>query len=379
MVLLTLGVAGCSEGEPDAPVPFGPPGTWAALGTPEGPVLNLTLASPSELYVAAGAAGLFHLDVSEPGRAFEPLGLANDVAEPSVGVEDVDVRGDVLLAVSTASLDLGEGPIPAGVFRSEDRGRTWARSDAGMAGPAFPASPAFRVARSPADPDVVVTGHGPAFRSADGGRTWELAYPDQLGTTSLFFGVVWHPTRPDEVWAFGETNRFQPYLLRSTDGGREWTLYSGLSELLVYRDNAFGAMAFAPDGPATVWLGGQGAVFVSAEGGLDWIRPEPLEALFYADARFDPCRGLAPHPERPGVLFASCGPAVFLAEGGAVHRLPSPNDGVVSALRYDPSADALYLGAADGVFRLAAPLRAPREPYDPAGWTASASSPRVSF
>jgi photosystem II stability/assembly factor-like uncharacterized protein len=367
VALILLSLVACDTEEEEA-VPFSGPGEWAVLGSTGSPPLNLTL-DGSELYVSAGAGGLFRLDVSAPGHDFERLGLANNAFGPYHGVSDVSVGG-VILAATTAQIDQGDGTA-AGLFRSADGGKTWTRSDAGMYGPDFTASPTYRLARSPHDPDIVIAGRGAAFRSGNGGQTWTLAYPDRLDVQALFFGVTWHPTRPDEVWAFGETNRFQPYLLRSTDGGGTWVSYSGLDELIVYRDNAFLSLAFAPSDPNTVWLGGQGAVFISEEGGLDWIRPEPMEPAFFAKDRFDHCRSVVPYPNRVGTAFALCGATVFFVEdeGARVYEVASPNEFVGHALLYDAGKDALYLAADDGVLRLQDPLAAPREPYDPRGWT----------
>ena len=355
-----LALAGCDTG----PEPFSADGEWAALGDPGGPPVRLALADGT-LYVALGQAGLARLDVAEPGRAFEPLGFAvadpDDRADRTHGVLGLDARGRTVLLTTTALVDLGDGAPPASLFRSDDGGDTWTRSDGGIRRTGEFAGRGVQltaVARSPHDPEVVLAGAGSMYRSTDGGRTWEIAEGDQHGVYVFGFGLAWDPGRPGVAWAYGQGNRFEPFVRRSGDGGRTWT-----TDRYPLGNGTPNALAFSAARPGRAWAAA-GDVYVSDEGGHDWVlSPRVLPDTLFTVPKDVECEALAAHPS--GGVFAGCGRSVYLAEGGrAVSVVASPNGGEVYSLLYDADGDALYVGAADGVYRLQAPLRAPREPYD---------------
>ena len=342
--------------------PFSGDGEWAALGAPTATPYALDLDADT-LYVAAGHDGVFRADVSEPGRPFVPLGLDTEDTGGSGGVRDVDAHGGaVLAAASPRGLVFASGEAGAGVARSADGGRTWVRSDDGLRGDGREREVGTRidgVARSPGDPDVVVASK--SARSTDGGRTW-AALKELVASPR---GVVWSPGRAGEVWVFGSGVRFQAATARSADGGRTWSLSHVRNDPSEIDDLVVSAVD-----PDRVWAASVTVVFASDEGGADWERGDPARVLFRSQSRTDYCVALAGHSS--GAVFAACGPDVFVAGAGGdpavVERVPSPNGGDVSSLLYDAGSDALFVGAADGVYRLQAPLRAPRVAYDPKGW-----------
>lgn len=153
------------------------------------------------------------------------------------------------------------------IYRSPDGGDTWVKLDQGGA----PISDVGRtaLAASPADPDRVYASVARdsdnrllgIFRTTDAGRTWDDISPgtNHLGEQGWYNNVIAAcPTNPDIVLAGGVV------LLRSTDGGDNWT---NLGVAVVHVDQH--AIAWSPDG-ASVWVGNDGGWIRSTDQGATW-------------------------------------------------------------------------------------------------------------
>lgn len=122
---------------------------------------------------------------------------------------------------------------PSHVFRSDDRGATWTRtnfapvemtvqSPGRMLGP--------KMAVDPVNPDIVILGDsaGRLHRTADGGQTWATVDLSQVPAgpePAIAFAARSGPgaTATGEVFASTGANG----VYRSTDGGRSWTRTEG--------------------------------------------------------------------------------------------------------------------------------------------------------
>jgi photosystem II stability/assembly factor-like uncharacterized protein len=152
-----------------------------------------------------------------------------------------DVRGPTCEGwpIQDISVDRPTGRLYAGggspwfgptVFRSDDLGRTWSQSSAGLTygddGPKITA-----VWNVTAAHGTVWAGVGPAglFRSEDGGETWSHVegltnHPTRPGWQPgagglILHSIVPHPTDPDHLWiAISAVGTFE-----TTDGGKTWT------------------------------------------------------------------------------------------------------------------------------------------------------------
>jgi photosystem II stability/assembly factor-like uncharacterized protein len=172
-----------------------------------------------------------------------------------------------------------------GVYRTFDRGETWAPANRGLRAIFLPEGSQFpefgqcvhKVTRESADPDrMYLQNHGGVYRSDDGGDSW-TSIADGL-PSDFGFPVVAHPRTSGTVWLFpleGADGRFPIdgtcSVWRSRDAGGTWEeLHAGLPDGFfsgVMRD----AMCVDDGDPAGVYFGSRdGTVFASDDEGDSW-------------------------------------------------------------------------------------------------------------
>ncbi|MBP7867474.1 MAG: hypothetical protein KA419_16190 [Acidobacteria bacterium] len=152
---------------------------------------------------------------------------------------------------------------PIGVCRSSDGGVTWSETRLGenVQG-AYP----FDLAPAPSNPSVLylsamlVIGNSEhsarIFRSADGGATWEDVSGD-LPPENEFTGLAVDPGQPDTVYATGLRGTFA-----SNGGGGAWSAGQGPAPGY--------AVAVDPSNPAVVYVGSLGKCYRSPDRGQHW-------------------------------------------------------------------------------------------------------------
>ena len=118
-------------------------------------------------------------------------------------------------------------------------------------------------------------------RSVDGGGQWTSVWGDWRGIGYQAPLLYVSPHDPSVVFAGGESSIFQPYLVRSPDYGATWQRASGVS---AGGDNAVYTMIEHPDDPGRFLLGMEGRVLRSNDGGRNWtLAYEPPQYTYVFD------------------------------------------------------------------------------------------------
>lgn len=216
-------------------------------------------AEPAALFRSADGGGTWAAcaSVDEVPEPLEP-GSRTPTGEPRVRHVSLGARGLVLAAVEEGWL-----------LRSEDGGTTWARVRDGLD------RDCHSTALLPRKPDVVLAGTGAGvYRSDDRGRTF--AHSSDGLRHRYVTRVVTHPDRPDAVYAAasecgpaasaGRPEGAGGACYRSDDGGRTWCrLTGGLPEVM---RPAPTSAACDPGHPDSFYVGtDDGSVWLSEDGG----------------------------------------------------------------------------------------------------------------
>ncbi len=245
--------------------------------------LEPSLDDPDMLYAGVEDAALFRS--ADGGKEWQELpGLRGHDSGPSWQ------PGAGGMCLHTIILDPAEpgrmfaAISAAGVFRSDNAGKTWRPTNRGLRSEGIPDPDAevghcvHRLAMHPSRPGVLyMQKHWDVMRSDDAGESWD----DISGNLPSDFGfpIDVHAHEPDTIYVVpikSDSEHFPPEgklrVYRSRTGGNEWeALTKGLPQANCYVNVLRDAMAVDSLDSCGVYFGTTGGqVYVSADAGDTW-------------------------------------------------------------------------------------------------------------
>jgi photosystem II stability/assembly factor-like uncharacterized protein len=312
---------------------LGGPGSWSRLDL-NGIRVNVVAPDPNApnvLFAGTFGQGIFRSADGGQNWAQVNTGLGNLTVNDLL--IDPTNTNNILAATGRGSL---VGEPGSGIYRSTDRGGTWALAQATGA--------TFALALTSQSPNVVYAGGGPpVFKSTDGGATWSQSF--QSGTDIVnveIRGISVDPADPNILLAGGNTEGGQGQLFRSTNAGSSWDrVLAGQQAILDLRfvtDLRAGVIAF---------FGGLGGVLRSTDAGLTWQQATGVPAGIDV-------RRIGPNPLNGNEVAVATGAGVFTSTdaGMTFGQLDSTLGNLsVRGVAYNRAApQTLYAGTDDGVW-----------------------------
>jgi photosystem II stability/assembly factor-like uncharacterized protein len=260
-------------------------------------------------------------------------------AQSNAGLPDgATLRGLAADESTTGLLYAGQIGAPGRLHQSTDGGDSWAPLNDDLT---FSTVHAF--ARHPLDPDVAYAGvwGGGTWKTEDGGVSWELLPEAPASAAALAVD----PHDPDTLYA---TDRTQPSLWQSNDGGESWwrrfdagTEYSRLQ-----------ALGVDPHEPDTVYVSAFKIGGYGLEGGLFRVSGPGYSEVTNGLPRV--VISLLALPSQPGVLLASTHVYGLYRSADFGGSWQLVEDGLprvgFNAIAQDPDSGMLYGGACSGSF-----------------------------
>ncbi len=245
--------------------------------------LEPSLTDPDTVYAGVEDAAIFR--TTNGGKTWHELaGLRGHESgskwQPGAGgmglhtiVQDATNPGRIHVAISAA-----------GVFRTDDAGKTWAPKNRGLSSKYLP-EPApevghcvHRIAMHPSRPNTLFMQlHWNIMRSDDAGDSWRKVSGDL--PSDFGFPVAVHAHEPETVYVvpiLSDSLHYPPdgklRVYRSRVGGNDWEpLTRGLPQSDCYVNVLRGAMSVDTLDPCGVYFGTTGGqVYGSADGGDTW-------------------------------------------------------------------------------------------------------------
>lgn len=235
------------------------------------------------------------------------------VSQQSPNLRDLEVAREILASRVGTSLGPPGGEVRSLVLAPEDTSRLY-----------------------------LGTVDGNLYHSEDGAASWSLSYAN-LPADAVIDNLVVHPNDDDTVFAAYYRGDGSGGLVRSTDGGNDWTT------LPVPGNPSLRAMAVAPSDPNIIYVGGLGGIWRSDNGGDSWRdvgdNRKPFEFV----------ESLAIDPRDPDRVYAGTWRQAYrTTDGGASwHRMHNGMhiDRDVFSVTIDPrNPDALLAGTCNFIY-----------------------------
>ncbi len=313
---------------------------------------------PATYYAATASGGVWKS--ADGGFTWKPI--FDDQVVSSIGSIAVAPSDPTVVYVGTGEANIRGNVSPgAGLFKSEDAGKTWKHvwKQAGQIG---------AVAVHPTNPDIAyaaVLGHafGPnpergVYRTKNGGKTWDrvLFKSDEAGASD----VAIDPKNPRVVYAgFWQTRR-RPWELTSggpgsdlcvsRDGGDTWTSLKKDAKKLGLPEGVWGrvGVTVSPVNSQRVFAvieADKGGLFRSDDGGESWANVNDTRVIRQRAWYYST---LTAHPTNENTVYAPQVPLLKSIDGGKTFAtVRGPHHGDHHDLWIDPANPARMIDAND--------------------------------
>ena len=279
-------------------------------------------ASPATVYASGAAGALFRS--SDGGTTWTSTPIQHGVGGTiSLGPSPVDP--DTLFVTGINCCDLSPG-----VVKTVDRGQNWTVANRGIRG----------VARATVDPvhsDVIydTKGWAGAYKSSDGGLTWQRIDKDSAGNRIYaHWSTIYAPPVADTARLYAGTSAG---FAKSDDRGQSWRLSNaGLTSFDVQ------ALAVDPSDPDHLVIATNVGLFRSADAGETWVPAATVSAV--SSLTVDPASGNVIYAATYGygVRKSTDGGDTFTPPGGGHWQGP---------LVMVPGSPRVYAGAGPALYK----------------------------
>lgn len=265
--------------------------TWTLLGqdTFKGMVVSSILVHPTNpnLLYAASNALVQYGGPALPARGVFRSTNAGQSWEPLLTCATCAGITDLVMEDSNPAI-LYAGAAVTGVFRSTDSGANWTLLSNGLPSQGFDrvelaighgtqAGVIYAGLSARVQSGGQVVPWGLVYRSTNHGDSWQLLpnAPNYCGTQCLYDNILLvHPTDANTVYLGGSfisgQNGWRGVVHKTTDGGASWQDVTPGTDVSRMTHPDMHAISFKPGNPNEVWVGNDGGIFRSTDGGGAW-------------------------------------------------------------------------------------------------------------
>jgi photosystem II stability/assembly factor-like uncharacterized protein len=319
------------------------------------PSIALDPSNPDTLYIGAALGGVWRS--TDSGASWTPL--TDDQPSLAMGSIMVDPTDSNVLYAGTGEQDFsGDSYYGAGVLRSMDAGATWTRlGENELVLPTGGGATISRVVVDPISPNIVyVASNYGLFKSTDRGDTWALKLSGRSPLAAVT-ELVMDPSDSSILYAgvavpSTATNRG---IYKSTDSGETWVQLDvrlppanvGRINIGISRSNPLILYA-AINNAATA---GQIQRLKTTDGGATWVQLPLCTGSGCGQGSYN--LAVAVDPNNPDVVYQAAVSMYRSLDGGSTWNTRSGGHVDYHSLVFDDSSN-LYITSDGGIFRLSA-------------------------
>ena len=260
-------------------------GQWEFIGL-GGRGINTLRLSGNFIY-AATDDGIYKKNITISDSIWIPIGL-----QGNEGKALLVINADTIFASVNIS---GMESDTVSLFLTIDGGTNWFPYQNGFGGGTGYNNQVLALQAIPNLQDTIyATGYAVVAKSTDFGLSWQNVWGEwTAGGMGTHFLQI-DPVSPNIVWSGGESGYFQPYILKSIDYGIIWQE----NWIDVGGDNSCYCIAINPQDSDVVYVGMEGRVIKTTDGGDNWT------TIFIPD-NYLYFFGIAINPNNPSLIYAS--------------------------------------------------------------------------